>query len=32
MVALVKEVEGLRQMVEGMKEMVAGLRYEDKGE
>ena len=31
-VALVKEVEGLRQMVEGMKEMVAGLRYEDKGE
>ena len=30
-VALVKEVEGLRQMVEGMKEMVAGLRYEDKG-
>ena len=24
-VALVKEVEGLRQMVEGMKEMVAGL-------
>ena len=31
-VALVKEVEGLRQMVEGMTEMVAGLRYEDKGE
>ena len=31
-VALVKEVECLRQMVEGMKEMVDGLRYEDKGE
>ena len=31
-VALVKEVEGLRQMVEGMKDMVAGFRYEDKGE
>ena len=31
-VALVKEVEGLRHMAEGMKEMVAGLRYEDKGE
>ena len=30
-VALVKEVECMRQMVEGMKEMVAGLRYEDKG-
>ena len=29
--ALVKEVEGLRQMVEDMKEMVAGLRFEDKG-
>ena len=29
--ALVKEVDGLRQMVEDMKEMVAGLRFEDKG-
>ena len=29
--ALVKEVEGLRQMVEDMKETVAGLRIEDKG-
>ena len=29
--ALVKEVEGLRQMVEDMKEMVAGLRFGDKG-
>ena len=31
MVALAKEVDGLRQMVEDMKEMVAGLRCEDKG-
>ena len=30
-VALVKEVEGLRQMVEDMMEKVAGLRFEDKG-
>ena len=29
--ALVKEVEGVRQMVEDMKEMVAGLRFQDKG-
>ena len=29
MVALAKEVEGLRQMVEDMKEMVARLRFED---
>ena len=29
--ALVKEVEGLRQMVEDMMEKVAGLRFEDKG-
>ena len=29
--ALVKEVEGLRQMVEDMMEKVAGLRCEDKG-
>ena len=29
--ALVKEVEGLRQMVEDMTEKVAGLRFEDKG-
>ena len=29
--ALVKEVEGLRQMMEDMKETVAGLRVEDKG-
>ena len=29
--ALVKEVEGLRQLVEDMKEMVAGLRFDDKG-
>ena len=28
--ALVKYVEGLRQMVEDMKEMVAVLRFEDK--
>ena len=31
-VALVKEVEGLRQMVEGMKEMVAGLRSRNRGQ
>ena len=29
--ALVKEVEGLRQMVEDMMEKVAGLRFEEKG-
>ena len=29
--ALVKEVEGLRQMVEYMMEKVAGLRFEEKG-
>ena len=29
--ALVKEVEGLRQMVEDMMEKVAGLIFEDKG-
>ena len=29
--ALVKEVEGMRQMVEDMKELVAGLRFVDKG-
>ena len=30
--ALVKEVEGLKQMVEDIMEKVAGLRVEDKGE
>ena len=29
--AMVKEVDGLKQMVEDMKEMVAGLRFVDKG-
>ena len=29
--ALVKEVEGLRQMVEDMTEKVAGLLFEEKG-
>ena len=32
MTALVKEVEGLKQMVEDIMEKVAGLRVEDKGE
>ena len=32
MTALVKEVEGLKQMVEDIMEKVAGLRFEDKGE
>ena len=28
--ALVREVEGMRQMLEDMNELVAGLRFEDK--